>query len=761
MYKDNNFFNLDNLAILLSVLVLALVLSIAISLAFYGKVSYLILMIVTVVYGLIAFKSFKPATNNIAHLDGEFNYSIAVLLGAISVGLLLFGNQFEYASIWGDHGVYANAASHFREGGGTPFSLSELGVDLQTNTALKPPAGVVNSAGEGLWQYHGLPTWPALMAASQLSSDGQPVLAILYSISVILFFSIANCFVKNKKAAALTTLLFASLPLLWHQSLYATSEMLLLCIFLSCLLLLFKLNYHAVHLSVGLFAYGVTHTGILILAPAVGIVFFIVALLSPGRIRSNFVVLGFFSSLASVLSYMIAMIISIKYTQDITSGLFGKNTFLAYIACLAPMIMSLPYFLERMTPNFFVIIKRTLEWALGHFKYLAGTILICLVVVTLVKAYLLGWTQYYIPEAHNEFSSWSARSAYVDRGIKSLLHLSLLNIFLASGGLGLIAFFIIPFHKRLYLRSKLLWTFTSVFLVIFGVYRIDIPNNYYASRYFLPILAPCLLFLFAIILKHFTTLKYLVFPAVVLAFIFNGATIGRGFFLGDRYLKQYLSDSIGEGDLVTFYGSRWLRHMVYPFLLARSVRQPNEVDHTLDKTKSSTRPQSLVTDEVMVLGGDKRCIEYIERRIPWQITYPTKPKQIQRNVCIVTPHGMQVKTLDLDNNQWLINGQFDFVVVEPKQTQNVEIVVNSLGWWASKKPFIENNNQLKPLLSICGKEYTADMILPKKIVFHVKVSSAFCKAKLNSVTFVPAEIGLGSDTRSLGVDIYSISIIPI
>ncbi len=761
MKKYINFFNLDNLAILLSILALSLVLAIAVSLTFYGKVSYLIIMIVIVIYGLIAIKSFKPGTHNNLYIESEFNYSIATLLGAFCIGLLLFGNQFEYASIWGDHGVYVNAASHFREGGEIPFSLSKLGVDLQKNTELKPPVGVVNFAGKGLWQFHGLPTWPALMAASQLSNDGQPMLALLFSINIILFFSIANCFVKDKQAAALATLLFASLPLLWHQSLYATSEMLLLSIFLSCLLLSFKLRYLAVHLSAGLFAYGVTHTGILILAPAVGIVFFIISLLSPSRIRSNFVVVGFFSALASVLSYMFAMTISIKYTQAITSGLFGKNTFLAYLACLAPILMSLPYCLEKMVPNFYVIIRRTFVWALTHFRYLAGTVLVCLVVVTLVKAYLLGWTQFYMPETHNEFSSWSARSAYVDRGIKSLLHLSLLNIFFASGGLGLVAFVIIPFHKKLGLRSKLLWTFTLVFLVVFGVYRIDVTNNYYASRYFLPILVPCLLFLFALIVKHITGLKYWVVPAVVLAFIFNGATIGRGFFLGDGYLKQHLRDNLKEGSFVTFYGSQWLRYMVYPVLLERNVLPPNDVDQTQAQAKSSIRSQSLVTDAMKVLGGNKSCIEYIERRIPWQITYPTKPKQIQRNVCIITPHGMQIKTLDLGNNQWLMKGQFDFVVVKPKQTKNVKIVVNSLGWWASKKPFVANKNQLKPRLSFCGKEYTADMISPKKIVFHAQISNAFCKAKLNSATFIPAKTGQGSDKRSLGVDIYSISIIPI
>ena len=178
---------IDKLAVLLSVLILSITVSLAISLTIFNQINYLILGAVVTAYSLIAFVTTKSFNNHTDTPKDKFNYSAAVTLGAICIGLLLYGNQFEYSSLWGDHGVYVTEASHLSGKGETPFSFANIGFDLETNTELKPSNGI-NSYRDGLWQFHGLPTWPAFMAASKLPNDGLPVLAILYSINVILFF---------------------------------------------------------------------------------------------------------------------------------------------------------------------------------------------------------------------------------------------------------------------------------------------------------------------------------------------------------------------------------------------------------------------------------------------------------------------------------------------------------------------------------------------------------------------------------------------
>jgi hypothetical protein len=695
-------------------------------------------------------------------LESGSTYSNAVLVGAISLIIFLYGLQFEYGSIWGDIGVYINAASHLRLGGSLPFSLSSLGLDLASNGELLPPVGMVNPAGAEFWQFHGLPVWPALMAFSQLPSEGRPILAVLFGMSVFIFFAVARDIAKDEKAAAWATLLFGSLPLAWHQALYATAEMLLITIFLSGLLLFRKLKLPAVHLGVSLFAYGAVHIGILILAPVVGICLVFLALLVRRHGRGQFAWIGFACGIAALLAYQFALSVSAKYSGNITSAMFGHRGYLAYVFCVTPFLAIFPYLIESKLPTTFQWFQKKSHWLSCHFRLVTSSLLVLVAIAVAIQAYLLGWSTFYIPETLSKYSSWSARPAYVNRGILSLLHLSMFNIILASGGLGFLAFVLLPqFKVKVSIRVKVLWLFALAFILVYGVYRVDITNNYYGSRYFFPILVPTLLLLSAVLFKRMAFLKFVTIPIVLVSLIYNSALVGRGFFLGDEHFKNFIESTLDSSKTVVVHGSEWLRHAIYPELLKRSTQNPQEAGDVKLRSDSLPLGFQLITDSDMVLGGNSRCIEYQERRIPWQIKYHLEPSIDSRKVCLYNATKITAGSFELNGNKWLVGGLLETVVVAPRNTRSVLIDLYSLGWWASKSPFKGNKMNLKPTLSVCGNKFSLVEVDPKRIAFQGVMTKPFCKLIFSTETFVPEMIGEGNDRRILGADLYRLKISPL
>lgn len=679
-----------------------------------------------------------------------------VLLLAVLVGVFLYGRQFPYESIWGDIGVYVNAASFFRNGGSIPFDWVALVWDFDRNAPIAPPRGMINPAHVEGFQFHGLPTWPVLMAASGLGNDGREILAPLYAICIFLFYFNAYRIIKDRVAALLAAVLFAVLPLLWHQALYPTTEMLVLGIFLSGLTLATCVNGGKWLIGVSVFSFGVVHSSFLILVPVIGCVIGFIGLRGGNLHKRRVAITSMGVSLGALLALAFGYMNSAAYMQDIVRGLFGEHGYLAAILCLMPLMGVVPWLVgERLSAGRGF---RVLHGAfLRGFPLAASVVLLGMITVVAGKAYYLGWTTYYIPDASNEFSSWSARVAYANKGLSSLSHLSVVNIFLASAGLGVVAWLAFTLSHPRSLRLKLLWWFTCAFLIVFGVMRIDIPNNFYASRYFVPVLVPCLMFFAAWLFSVRKWTRLALIPVLLWAAHVNAATIGARFFSTDAELVSFLERHLSKQDLFVFSGSDWLRYHIvsrtinlHP-LTAGDGKSKNEIPNFKG-------PVRLITDSTRVVVGEQDCVEFVERRIPWQISYWSSAQLVKRQVCAYTVRGGEPVTASLGGNSWAMNGVFDFMVFAPVLAEKVKITFHSNGWWASKKPFLSDKTSLNPKLTVCGVNFALVQLDARQIVFEGLVRDPVCGAQLATSTFVPAQIGEGTDNRSLGVDLHAIEV---
>lgn len=689
--------------------------------------------------------------------DKTSKYTIFILGMAFCLGALLFGHQFEYMSLWGDLGVYVNAAKYFRSGGTIPFSWEILALDIDTNATLPAPLGMVNPTGEGLWQFHALPVWPALMAISNLPSEGRSILAILFSINLVLFYYVVYDIIRDERTSVITTTILAALPLMWHQALYATAEMLLMSITLSSYVLLIRFRSHPLFFSSGLFAFGAVHLGIILLAPAVGMVLIIIGITANSLKRRDLARLGLSCAFASVLTYESSARLSLEYTNDIVASMFKERTYLVYVACLFPVLAAIPFVLRDIFKIKMRLARASVLYLYRNFKNIALVIVSVCGLILITQAYLIGWTDYYLPASQDPMNSWSARVAYINKGVLSLRHLSIVNIFCATAGLGLLAFAFAPNLLKLSRLQILLWFIALYFVVIYGIYRVDIPNNYYASRYFLPILVPALLCLAGIWLsRRITFIHYLIVPMLVCASYFNGASIGIGFFQGDRAIRDYLDDNLRNSNNVAVFGSDWLKSHVYPVLLSKDVLNRKPV---LAGGRAG-EDWVLITDgNPMLVGVTSRCMGIQDRQIPWVIGYPTEPELVQRNICAHRINNAQSSMHNYENNEWTVDGVREFFLFASDTSKEITVEIRSKGWWSSKPPFVGNLANIDPRLEVCGNQFDLVSITENIFVFKGKSSMTICKAIFRTNAFVPLEYGLGSDIRKLGADIYSISLI--
>lgn len=96
-----------------------------------------------------------------------------------------------------------------------------------------------------------------------------------------------------------------------------------------------------------------------------------------------------------------------------------------------------------------------------------------------------------------------------------------------------------------------------------------------------------------------------------------------------------------------------------------------------------------------------------------------------------------------------------FPIQRPADSDSIKVTVLSDGWWATKKPFAHPES-LRPRLEVCDHPFKLAELSPKQIVFVGTLSQPVCNAHLQTATFIPRDIGEGTDPRELGMDIHEI-----
>lgn len=737
-----------------AVVLLSMLLSGAISLMAVDRLDYRITITATLI--TIAIFAWQLSTTLSAPFEQERSWCDRVVgFVALAVAFLTFGRQFEYASFWGDIGIYQHAILHYSFGGSVTFPYQSLANSIASVPApLEPPAGINPAGVTGYFQFHANPLWPAFAALC----GGSRVLAILFGLAIIQFYRVAIMLFKARFAAMLATMLLATLPLAWHQALYATAEMLLLAIATSTLYLAMSSRRGALWAAAGAFCYGLAHISVFLLAPLFAAILTVAAITGDGNKRMSAATQGIALALAVLGAVYLSTLLSIRYAADIFKSVSGGHEWLVWMACASPCIAALPWLVRKAELQGIPGPRESGEAIAKWLPTLSRWVVVAYALLAIAGIYVLGWTDKLVPEVNDIYNSFSARTVYVNRGLESLRYSGIVNLTMASAWLGMAAFVCTPFllHKRgkeIGKEATLVWLSAAYCVLLFGVLRLDIPNNYYASRYFLPLAVPALLLASVPILEKFAWARTASIAVGFCSLLYVSDLIGSGFFLRERQVKQMaITEQVSGRRNLYFLGSDWLRYMA-----AADLMRLNTESAAPGESEGGNQAPLLLTDASHVIGGTGKCVENFFPEIPWQIEYPTKALLVQRRICTVEADGMG--GVGRWPNTWMENGKLAFVVVGGTSPNSAVVEIDSLGWWASQKPFANNLQALRPALTVCGEKFDLITMQPSKVRFAGTIRAPFCEASLQTSTFSPAAVGSGADTRMLGMDANAIRVI--
>lgn len=422
-----------------------------------------------------------------------------------------------------DAGVYANRAIHHLKTGALEGSIpvrdrlqGDLLATFDRDNMLGPgnylPGTYVDPSDPGRFRFQFFPGWPLVMAlwagvfgiARALDS-----LVFLYVLSVFLFGLLVERLAQGTVPRALALALFASSPLLLFFTRYSTSEILLLFLVLFVLYFLGRESPGSTVLAgAGVLLFVVSHSSTFLYAPLL-LLPLLEAHRSADRRLARFSILAFGALLAGLpLGYFFSPL----YVRDIFKACFGflpvsdpATAGLALVAVYyaAGCALSLSLLLGAAGPS--PRVARWVDRAVRQLPVAVALALALMAVWTAWRGYQLGWTDRFLLDESR--GAWGYRNEYAGQGWSSLAHLDIVSMVMACSLVGLPAVLglavlrgreVAASPRRAFLLGAVLWT-----LAVYTFFRLDTPFNYYASRYFLPVLVPATLLLLGALLGQF------------------------------------------------------------------------------------------------------------------------------------------------------------------------------------------------------------------------------------------------------------------
>jgi hypothetical protein len=351
-------------------------------------------------------------------------------------------------------------------------------------------------------------------------------LVFIYALAVLLFGLLLERLCEHAAARAVTLAIFASSPLLLFFSKYTTSETLLLFLFLFVLHFLGgESRWRVLLAAAGVLLLAVSHSSTFVYAPLL-LLPLLEACRSADRRMALFSLLAFGALLAGL---PLGHYYSPFYLRDIYAAAFrflpGKEPATAGLVAVAAFYsagfaLSLALLVRASRP-----FPRLRAWAAGSERLLPAVVPPALVLVaawTAWRGYQLGWTDHFTRQPTG--GAWSHRLQYAGQGWPSVAHLDIVSMVLGTSLVGLPVVLalavlrgreVVASPARAFLLSSVLWT-----LAVYTFFRVDTPFNYYASRYFLPVLVPATMLLLGGLLGRFRPppLRLAVLAAAALAF---------------------------------------------------------------------------------------------------------------------------------------------------------------------------------------------------------------------------------------------------
>ncbi len=695
----------------------------------------------------------------------------------IAAVYLCFADQrSEFIRMGSDAGVYCNYAKNMVATGGGRFE-SEYLVSPEKDLGLMsgwPAVGFFEDETSG-FHYQFFPGWPSLLALG-MSLFGRYnytyIMPIIGVLSIYWIFRLLRHWLGGRRLIA-ATLCLALNPLLIYFSKYCTSE-----------LLLFLVSIFVLHAG----ACGSRHQrGLALLAIAAAAVshislFLYVPLLlvygAHSAIAGNGNSLVRFRATAAI--FLAHLAVGYQFSPKYYEGIFAK--FGSFAPALDfyyyPMMIGLVVLVFSLGAN---------RWAgylspgaLHRMARLIPLWVAFLLGYSVWRGYQLGWT--------DDLAHLPARETYVNLGLESVLHVTIVSVALASG----VVFFLLFLAMALIPRLRLISDTADLFLaaavlpaMTFYFFILpDVRHNYYLSRYFLPVIAP---FIVIFVLKRaagWRRWKFWATVGPVLAFnvFYSSFVATTPEHQGRNRMIRELEAVIPAGAPVFALGAQRSVHLLF----SNIVRYDLEAEYgylgqdfdsgmrMLGKYVAGHDPDALylVSDREVPLDASvasrRRFViannNYVLRS---KILYPYKSQKTEERFFLYSveePGRLLLPETDFSAEEiarlspasfWTKAGEWsngEFAMVLPRPIRGVTRLRIETGG-----RFLHYSSRFEAvggevMVEINGRSYRK-MLDAEVLTIELGSPLTVETLAIRSATFVPAELGINDDPRSLGLDI--------
>ena len=722
-------------------------------------------------------------------------YELPILLGLAIIAIPLASPGYQVMTMGSDAGVYLNHALQL-ERDGTRFPSLGIAPD-QLPSNLRERYLTDNFAAQGgrpvlveglkvrpgstpALEFHALPAWPVLMSVSGrllgIEHVQSVTVLVLLTLGALVFLVLrtltANAFVALSGAVAMMLL-----PVVVYFSRYPTVELVLAMLCVGMVYAFTTGIRHAGIVAGMLFtAYALVHlSSFILLVIACGAAPFVAAVLDPGG-RRQLCAFLLASGTGQLFAMLYARAVSPGYTSDLLSLSFGTyRNGLFVIGGLALLAIALaaacyPRRESRMADRFQPWLG---AWLLEprRFSLLSRLAVVGVCALWFYQAYMLGWTHDLVGTVGSE-SAWGERDRYAAHGFASLQHLSAVNLARSVMTLPLIVLLVYGLlwptqvHRR-GLGARCVFLAALASLGIYSVIVKDVPFNFYGSRYFLPLAVPLVMLAFGTIVAGWARMAGCVaFLLVALA----GGYHAYGLVIDPPYqgtirLQSTLAKRASASDVLFLVGQPPMQRVLLAGLKALSGVPTIFIDTTRldsDATRKlinaymgamHAEQATIVSDQRLGITGPQDRVATASSSIPFEIRYNSYQRQPGTFRYYVGEYVDDYSILVNAQPQWTVGGSLSLPIHRKGDARYVQVRTGG-GWlWASNKagmtPRIELMIDGVPTTMV--KQAGSDFVfeIPAQVLGNRNMA-------IRSNTFVPAEVGINADRRSLGVDIVAI-----
>ncbi|WP_019851340.1 hypothetical protein [Desulfitobacterium sp. PCE1] len=505
----------------------------------------------------------------IKNINSRINYNVQPHLLVILLLIVLIpfiSIKSEFISSDSDAGAYTTRAIDFMYGDAkiiktveeykaiNNIQIKEELIELINHQLSLNVRADLNSDNIINYEYHALPTWPMVLALFGKMFglyNMVNVLTLFYILSTLCLYFIIEKSGRYRIAKYLSIPLFAFSPLIIYLAKTPLSEMMFISMLFLALVFITededKLKLCS-FLPLGLL--GFIHFSIFIYIPIIWFVFFVLSIIKRKTIYGK---INIYTLFLYILCYLYSYRVSFKYTSDQLSNLITSNPKLGLVIifscilvlCILQYVVLALIKQERKIDVIDIMGNLFSKYAMTVLKYL----LAFLVVLTLYRAYQLGFTEAYTQGG----GSWEYRKVYGNSGWKGLIHLNIISIIAGT------SYIVIPYICFKLLRSsskqwelvpKILTMVFLYSLAIYTIIRPDTPHNYYASRYFAIVLIPAVVILCAILVENKRSFIAICGIAIITAFPYNLLLLSSAGNMGNHELLNDARSIIKPGSIV-------------------------------------------------------------------------------------------------------------------------------------------------------------------------------------------------------------------